>query len=159
MASRLHLQATAIATWEADGPQVHGADWQSQFHPYLTKSKNQTFWFQRGYSLKDWQTPSCRSRNLVSTFLMSSAEVSNHFSVKVKVTLNDWLRAVDHLAWILEMCSIRRLLQPRPPRRVVCYFTIFLSSYTVHTKVMYTQIFFWGHLGVTGPRFRTTVIV
>jgi len=43
MASRFHLQATAIATWEAHGPQVHGADWQSQFHPNLAEAKNQTF--------------------------------------------------------------------------------------------------------------------
>ena len=34
------------------------------------------------------------------------------------------------LARILELHSIRCLLQTRPPRRVVCYFAILFSSYT-----------------------------
>jgi len=34
------------------------------------------------------------------------------------------------VSWIIEVCSIGCLLQSRPPRRVVWYFAILLSSYT-----------------------------
>ena len=48
MASRAHLQAVAIATWQTHGPYDHGDGWQSQLHPCHQKRRSRLRRFKNG---------------------------------------------------------------------------------------------------------------
>jgi len=64
----------------------------------------------------------CRGRDNCNSHALD--KVNKHVMVHMSQIL------CCHEAWILDLCSIRCLLQTRPPQRVVWYFAILLSSYT-----------------------------
>ena len=61
MASRPRLQTTAIVIWQAHDPHDHGADWQSQLHPYPPVTTNEA-----GYEAL--RTPSLRDPSGTHSF-------------------------------------------------------------------------------------------